>query len=233
MREFQHFFDDFVRAAQGEFLLDNAAEVVEEGFEDDDIARGVVREGRGFQRAVQVEGVAQVLEFVLFAFRDEVFGNAKGVYGAGGFHSNAFVGEDFGVEGGVVGHQEVVFEEFLEAGAGWAALEFDFVRDHFWCDVVDGHRAKGDGHAGGRFEIFVDAFAGGRVFVGQLEEAGVRGFVRGFGVQEEEGHGGKLTGAGVGYWAEFSTDGGLGEFQDVFTFWSWWKEYGEVVFRII
>lgn len=133
-----------------------------------------------------------------------MFGHAQGIYGAAGFHRDAFVGEDFDVERGVVGHEEVVFEEFPEAGLAGAALEFGFVRDHFGGDVMDGHRAKGDVHAGGRFEVFADAFAGGGVFVGQLEEAGRGGGVRGFGVEEEEGHGEIIS--------------GFGGIQDVFRF---------------
>ena len=49
--EGEHFLEDFFGAGEGEFLLDQGGEVVEEGFEDYDVAEGVVGEsGRGGER---------------------------------------------------------------------------------------------------------------------------------------------------------------------------------------
>ena len=130
------------------------------------------------------------MEFILFGVGDEVFGETQRVDGAGGVHRDAFVIQDFYVERGVVGDEDMVFEEFLQAGLDGAVLKWRFVGDHFGGDVVDGHGAEGNDGEGGRVEVFVQGFAGGGVFVRQLDQAGVGGFVGGFGIEEEEGHGG-------------------------------------------
>lgn len=182
-RDVEHFFDRPLFGA--ELLGELREEVLEERFEDEDVADRVVRA----PLYLDAERVAQVLEAVVreALIRIERGGDLVGADDVG--RLDALAAQDGDVEGGVVGDADDVF--VLECGfdvrVSGRIPECGFVRHHFLGDVVDRHRFVRDRQR--RLVHFVDErLCDAALLDAELHEPVAVGVAGGFGVEKEGPH---------------------------------------------